>query len=361
VVNARTWFTLFIISFGTVAATASCGSDEATGGGGGAGSIISGGGRAGSTGRAGSGGGTSATGISLGTTCATDAQCADGLICVKAGSGLFGGTGPSNGMCTMPCQFGGSECGAIKAGSQCFPFGTDDDPESYCLEACELGAPADVSAKCSGRADFVCVDVGVDDIVPLCLPHCRSDAECGTGLFCDKTSVLGLCSKTKHTGDPIGSECDPESDTNTCEAFCVRTSDDGVTPVTGICIELCSGGSECAYGSGTKPVPGGFCGGKFSAASSVIDVGYCLPNCSCTGDCTMPGDLCRKWPAADADLADALGAPGVCFPNVTQTVELTCGEGGAGGAGGSSGAGGDGSSGAGGDSAPGAGGVAGSN
>ena len=40
-VKARTWFTLFMVSLGTVAATASCGSDEATGGPhAGAGSII---------------------------------------------------------------------------------------------------------------------------------------------------------------------------------------------------------------------------------------------------------------------------------------------------------------------------------
>jgi hypothetical protein len=35
VIKARTWFTLLLLSFGTLAATVSCGSDEATGGGGG--------------------------------------------------------------------------------------------------------------------------------------------------------------------------------------------------------------------------------------------------------------------------------------------------------------------------------------
>src|SRR6188768_746886 len=79
VVKTRTWFTLFIVSLGTVAATVSCGSDEATGGGGGGsgGGIISAGGRAGGVGRAGSGGGTSSSPI--GSSCTTDAQCGAGL------------------------------------------------------------------------------------------------------------------------------------------------------------------------------------------------------------------------------------------------------------------------------------------
>ncbi len=42
-------------------------------------------------------------------------------------------------------------------------------------------------------------------------------------------------------------------------------------------------------------------------------------------------------------LVDVLGAPGVCYPSVAMSVELSCGEGGAGGAGG------DGAGGAGGD------------
>ncbi|HYQ28241.1 MAG TPA: hypothetical protein VER04_13520, partial [Polyangiaceae bacterium] len=86
-VKARTWFALFIVSVGTIAATASCGSDEATGGSGG-GSIITGGGiggggHPGSIGRSGfgGGGGTSTSGSSLGAECTSDAQCGEGLIC----------------------------------------------------------------------------------------------------------------------------------------------------------------------------------------------------------------------------------------------------------------------------------------
>jgi len=346
VVKARTWFALFIVSLGTIAATASCGSDEATGGGTGGGNIISGGGRSGGAGRAGSGGGASVV-SALGAECAADADCGAGLICAKPNGTTFGGGGPSNGMCTMPCEPGGTECDSLKAGAECFDFSTTDTPKGYCLDSCELGPPLDVTSKCAGRSDFVCVDLGDTVTLPFCVPHCRSDAECGSGLFCDKTGLLGLCSKTKHTGDPVGSPCTPGADTPTCEAYCLRTSADGVMPVTGQCAELCSGGSECMYGSGTKPAPGGFCGGALSDNFGAVDLAYCLPNCSCTGDCALEGDLCRKWPDADQDTATALGAPGVCYPVVAQSVELSCGEGGAGGAGG---AGGDGAGGAAGDS-----------
>ncbi|HEY3255575.1 MAG TPA: hypothetical protein VGJ91_16570, partial [Polyangiaceae bacterium] len=267
-IKARTWFTLFMVSLGTIAATASCGSsDEATGGKGGGGSIIPGGGSSGSVGRAGSvgrsgaanGGGTSATDSALGSTCTADTQCGDGMICAKANSTVFGDGGPSQGMCTMSCTPGGTECDTLKAGAECFDFGTTADPQGYCLDSCAQGDPLDLASKCAGRSDFVCVDLGDTAPLPFCVPHCRSDAECGTGLYCDKSSLLGLCTKTKPSGDPVGTDCTPGGTTSTCEGYCIRTSDTGVTPVTGTCVELCAAGFECMYGSGSKPSPGGFC------------------------------------------------------------------------------------------------------
>jgi hypothetical protein len=367
VIKARTWFTLFIVSLGTVAATASCGSDEAIGGanaGAAGGSIISGAGRAGgSVGRAGSSGGggaSSGDGSTLGIECTVDTQCGAGMVCIKANSKGFGEGGPSHGMCTMPCEPQGLECGLLKPGAECWGFGTTTEPQGYCLDACQLGDPpvGALNTKCAGRPDFVCADLGQTAVEPFCVPHCRSDAECGSGLFCDKSSLLGLCVSTKRKGDPVGTACDPEADANTCEGYCIRTSATDETPVTGACVELCSGGLECMYGSGSKPVPGGFCSGPLSAPFGVLDLGYCLSSCSCSGDCPIPGDLCRKWPEEDALVTELLGAPGACFWSPAGSTELSCSEGGAGGAGG---AGGDSAGGAGGDSAiPEAGGAAGS-
>lgn len=351
-VKARTWFTLFIVSAGTIAATASCGSsDEATGGSGGA-TIITGGGNTSagtagrvSIGRAGSGGATSSggggpttgNGDALGSTCTSDAQCGDGLVCITANSGKFGGQGPSKGMCTKACDATAktnAECDGFKAGAICADFGTETEPAGYCIDSCTTGDVADLTTKCSGRSDFLCWDFGSNFPTPYCVPHCRSDAECGAGLYCDKASLFGLCSKTKPatSGDPVGTACDPNADPTTCEQGCLRTSADGVTPAVGVCVEFCSIGSECMYGPGAKGAPGGLCIGKVSADSGPIDPGYCMANCSCTSDCFIEGDLCRKWASDESDLEDALGAPGLCYPVLAMSTELSCGEGGAGGA-----------------------------
>jgi hypothetical protein len=44
--------------------------------------------------------------------------------------------------------------------------------------------------------------------------------------------------------------------------------------------------------------------------------------------------MCRAWSTAatEQQLKMALGADGLCYPNVTDSVALDCGEGGAGGA-----------------------------
>jgi len=352
VVKGSTWFTLFLVSVGTVAATVSCGSDEGTAGAPGGGSFINPGGGAGTAGRAGSGsvgrggngtggntgGGSNGDPTALGSMCSADSQCGEGMVCVTAGSMKFAGAGPSQGMCTMACDTN-DQCDLLKSGAACANFGTEDEPVGYCIDSCVTGDVVDLNSKCAGRSDFVCYDFGETLPAPFCVPHCRSDAECGTGLYCDKSSLFGLCSKTKPTGDPVGTSCNPEADTQTCEGYCIHT--DATDDTKGQCIELCSFGSECMYGSGTKPKPGGLCAGPLGTSEpGPMDLGYCAPNCGCTSDCVLEGDVCRKWPAADAAAAAALGAPGVCYLNVTGSVELTCGEGGAGGAGGEGGEGG---------------------
>ena len=342
-VKARTWFSLFIISLGTVVATASCGSDEATGGGtggAGGGSILGGGGRSGATsvGRAGSstgGGGSTPTGV-LGSMCAASSDCDTGLTCITPDSTVFGSGGPSLGMCTMACA-GDADCSALETGAGCVNFGTQAAPNPFCLEGCTQGGDSTAfDTKCQGRADFSCSDLSSTTTPdPFCLPRCRADIECGTGLFCNKRN--GLCSKTKVTGDPVGSPCDPAATTNTCAGTCIHFSASN----KGVCAELCSGYLPCMFAGS---VPGGLCSGALSTNFGPVDEGFCEPSCGCSSDCPFPGDLCREWPAAQADFKMVLGAEGMCYPSVQSSVELSCGEGGAGGA--SSGTGSAGASGA---------------
>ncbi|MET0791970.1 MAG: hypothetical protein ABW061_10660, partial [Polyangiaceae bacterium] len=178
-------------------------------------------------------------------------------------------------------------------------------------------------------------------IETFCIPLCRSDLECGTGLYCNKGS--GLCSKTKPpAGDPVGTACTPATATadgsNNCEGFCIRTSADGDTPVKGVCAEFCAGLLDCGY---TGDKPGGVCFGALSDEFGVLDLGYCLPSCGCSTDCPFPGNLCRAWTDAQQSFVDDLGAPGLCVPplGLEGSVELSACEDGAGGAGGASGAG----------------------
>lgn len=342
VVKARTLFTLFIISLGTVAATASCGSDEATGGGAAGdagGSILGGGatGRAGTTGRAGAtaGGGEAASNGGagnngpgpLGAMCAGDIDCAQGLTCIPPDSTDFGSGGPSLGMCTMACT-SDAVCGALAPGAGCINFGTQAAPKAFCLEGCTQGGDATAfDTKCQGRPDFACSDFSASAVPdPFCVPRCRADIECGPGLFCSRRS--GLCSATKGTGDPAGTACDPMATTSTCQGVCVHFASNDM----GVCAELCSGFLPCMYGGADGQKPGGLCSGALSQTFGPVDEGFCEPNCACSGDCKFPDHLCRKWPTAEANFKSILGADGMCYPTVLNSVELTCGEGGAGGA-----------------------------
>ena len=339
-IKARTWFALLLLSFGTVAATVSCGSDEATGGGGGTGGggLLPGGGKGGASsggavGRAGAtaGGGDSSTLTStLGTVCTVDGDCGTGLTCVTAGGGKFGGAGPSQGLCTAACT-SDADCAAIETGAGCVNMGTTATPAPYCLEACVQGDPAD-PAKCQGRFDLACRDLADPTVStatdPFCVPRCRADSECGAGLYCSPRS--GLCSKTKPTGDAAGTPCDANATTNNCAGICVGFPDSTGKVFTGYCADLCSGELPCGFVGTT---PNGLCLGALSQKFGEFDEGFCEPTCTCSGDCKFPDHICRGWLSTESTLETDLGSPGLCFPPQKDgSVELTACEGGAGGA-----------------------------
>ena len=363
--KGRVWFTLFISSLVAATATASCGGGSvtvvaaggsppgtapgsgagATGLGGGAvgaaaasdsgGSDATGGasaiGRAGSTGLPGSLGRSGASGLpafpgsggsagvgTLGAMCASNLDCSSALICITPDSAAFASGGPSLGLCTRPCTTDAS-CAALVLGAGCVNFGTPTAPKAYCLEGCTQGG--DVSSfdsKCHGRPDVACTDLSSTSTPePFCVPLCRADLECGLGLFCNRKS--GLCSATQSTGDPVGTACDPASTVSTCQGICV-----GFSATAGRCAEVCSGLSPCMFGGPSGDVPGGLCSGALSQNFGPLDEGFCEPNCQCTADCEFPDHVCRAWPTAEASFKQALGADGMCYPSVLDSVELLC-------------------------------------
>ncbi len=367
-VKARTLFSLFIMAVVTVAATASCGNDEGTGGGTAGGGVLGDGGnsgRGGSVGRAGAAG-TGTAGLSsagsgsvipkavskLATSCTTDKDCGTDLVCITTGSANFNGGGPAGGYCTLPCT-GTTDpaCDALEpGGASCFNLGTAAAPNWSCLLACVQGGDFDTAAnKCQGRSDLTCYDVSSTATPrPFCIPMCATDKECGDGSYCDLGA--GTCTKTKPTGDPVGTACTPATrDTlgntvagsNNCKDLCIRTSADGVMPATGVCVQFCSGLYECGYDN-EQNKPTGVCYGALSDTFGLLDFGYCLPSCDCTGTCPFSDDVCRAWTSTQQSFVSDLGKNGLCVPDVAGSVELTecTGEGGAGGAGGDAGAGG---------------------
>jgi len=304
------------------AAASSAGSDAAPGSGGQAGRGNGGlSGAASVPPTAGTGGANAAGGANeagsansgLGADCESSADCNTGLTCVPPTSTEFDGGGPAHGLCTLLCA-NDAACSQLEAGAGCFSIGVN----SYCFQACTLGDSTNLANKCHGRPDFACAQF---DTGAYCLPLCRADAECPTDRFCSPTS--GLCEQTKAVGDPVGTACDPEAISTTCLGTCLRTSADGVTPVTGVCVELCSGALECMWDdAGTKP--GGFCAGQLSEAFGPIDLGFCLPTCDCSGECPSFGSKCRAWTDAETELETVLGKPGVCYDSTEGSSELTC-------------------------------------
>ena len=312
--------------YGGTAVAGGSGGTVASGTGGSGGlSVVVGFGGAGGKGH-GSGGSTGIPSSSLGLSCGVDADCGAGLVCLLSnGTGLATG-GPANGMCTQVCDQTADGCSTIEVGAACVSF--DGSNTGVCLEACTLGAVADLSTKCQGRADFLCADLAPTGATPapFCVPLCQSDAQCAGGTFCSPKS--GLCEKTKPTGNPVGTPCDPNATTDNCRGFCLQTSAQGAT-VTGACTEFCSAGTECFY-NGTKP--GGFCA-HIPQGAGLLDLGICESSCNCDKDCPFPGDVCQSWFANAGSLKSDLASAGFCFPNATGATELTCGGGGSGGGG----------------------------
>ena len=331
-VKARTWLALGLMSFGTLAAVVGCGSDETTGPGGGlitagsggtAGSAGSGAvGRGGSSASGGSAGTGSITPGSLGSPCSSDLDCG-GLTCILPDGTDFGSGGPGQGMCSQTCK-SDLDCDAAEAGAGCVSF---DGTTGYCFEACSTGTPTAATSKCQGRPDFVCFDLSQasDGSATFCLPQCQADAECPTGNYCNEKS--GLCEKTKPTGSPAGTACDPSATTDSCLGRCFFTDANDMTK--GVCADFCSAGTECHF-TGTKP--GGICQ-PTTKGGGLYDPGICEYGCNCDSDCAVAGDVCQAWLASEATLKTDLGTDGFCFPNATGSTELTCGEGGAGGQG----------------------------
>jgi hypothetical protein len=214
----------------------------------------------------------------IGATCETDADCGGSLTCLKSADdvAIFAG-GPGNGYCSTTCS-SDTDC----PNGMCFGQNAD----KRCVETCTVGDPALMyldspldETKCHGREDVRCQTVSSADI---CVPTCRSDADCGSR-HCDPLNAV--CVDMPHTGDPNGSVCDPMN--SQCAGTCVSFTG-GET----MCSNVCTlGGVDLDAECGG--LAGGLC--VFSPMGHALgDQAFCTPSCLKQDDCQNPTFWCQS-------------------------------------------------------------------
>jgi hypothetical protein len=265
------------------------GGNTSTGSGGGSatgGGSVTGGGNGTGTGGSVIGGDGAAT-SSLAMPCAAQADCGDGLKCIKATDSVMYMGGPAHGYCTKDCTMP-ADCAPL--GGDCIQFindTTDGGGTGVCVLGCTYGS-TDRASKCHARADVACVgDVGQSSV---CIPMCSQDVDCPSGRKCDPQA--GVCVDLAPPGDPLGTYCSGDAGTSNCAGGCL-----GYASAT-FCTMRCVLGelNACnhamgAFGTGAH----GICNlGDPNAGPG--DMGYCVQECETAQDCsdtTDPGLLCN--------------------------------------------------------------------
>jgi hypothetical protein len=393
---AKTWCLASLVLVASLS-SASCGKDEGTDGGGGNGTIVGGSGGSGGgsiIGRSGSGGGTQGgttamSATKLGRACVSDKDCTDpaapGLTCLTSKDTVLDEGAPPKGLCTAPCTFPrGPEdedtCAALGPDAMCFPFTSNSD-EGYCIEACQFGEPDIGDAKCHNRPEFacnpallgptdatcdtsedcpagdLCLDGQCNIVLPGCLPSCRGDLDCDTGMYCDQSFLNGTCVTAKPVGKGLGEPCtvpgaNEPDEPDECLGFCQA---DGDTGNAGHCAVTCGLARECSWNATTKKFDGVcfYAPALTSQTGDVGDFGFCTPSCNCTDECNDPALACSLL--TQGSLNTEFRGAGLCFSPDPMTKEYNqcTGAGGAGAGGADSGTG----TGSAGESAGGAGGA----
>jgi hypothetical protein len=343
------WIGAGVVALAASSASSACGGDDdgnGNGGRGGTAVILDGSsGKGGGFGSGGTGGSSSSS--KLGSSCAKDEDCGAPLQCVTAGSGKFGGEGPAGGYCSLPCGGGrdaGTDlCQSIEPNSVCVNMGGAVGGALWCILGCQFG-PASLPDfnpdKCHARSDVACTPIGsptgdtcdantgtgcangqvcdsggnCEAVLPLCLPRCNANADCGPGLFCGPDT--GQCSPIDTTPGKkkIGAECSVDEE---CQGSCQIAAFVG-TAETKICTQNCTLGASATCGwAGPSTAE------KAEAAClfwpSVInadlepsrgDIGICAPLCDCNKDCHGAGIICLQW---NSSLKRQYRRNGVCI------------------------------------------------
>jgi hypothetical protein len=247
------------------------------------------GGAGGAAGRGGGGAGGGPSGTqTLGASCKADAECVQGLICIKPTDKLgVSGGGVANGLCTRDCSVDTTVCGA-NAMCATLDVTINNQPKAACLEKCAIGPNV---VKCHGRQDAACAPVDANNSSFICYPLCVSDADCA-GRRCDPST--GLCVDTLPPGKIMGAGCTviPGQSNMECAGGVCLPVDDNLTdggPRPGVCSALCRYGTQASCGFRTTPLASGpaagACAVPYDTGFDVGDLGLCLQLCDTTTDC----------------------------------------------------------------------------
>lgn len=261
---------------------------------------------------------------SVGARCDDDGACQADETCLDASGSTFLSGSPAVGVCTVRCDNDPAICTDREPSAVCVV--TDDgdsesgeDDRAHCLERCTVGAVS--GDRCQGDERLACAELdsfnddgegmramSAEESGAACRPLCASDDDC-PGQRCDLRA--GVCTSANLNGDPLGAECDPESEQPTCEGVCVEV--DGVA--------FCS--NRCWYGSamncGSEPPAGGeqrsnngMCWFPEEADGSIGDTGFCALLCDVDEHCAHEGLNCELFD--DSAVVAIVGRQGVCSP-----------------------------------------------
>jgi len=263
-------------------------------GGSGGGGIIGNGGKGGKGGSGGTGG---AKQTHLGQSCINDADCVDDALTCIGSTGLSDGTGVAKGLCSMPCG-DINDCLDKYDNSFCFAF---NDNDQYCIEGCTTGTLG--QPKCHERDEIACSLIG---LVPSST-SCASNGDCGSNQLCDPeqkvcgdivTGCVPLCAGDFDCGDK--EYCDFETGMCTTKKPTKLPNGAECTPPKGSAEDPCQGFCD----SGTDPNQG--------ICESLCVLSQSLAGCGWDGASENPDNVCLFGtilsPPGDAVFGDV----GIC-------------------------------------------------